>query len=127
MFSAKSAVSTQQSSQRAGNDGSGGIELQVNQQAAKDQDQHGKIRVHQAVEEPFAQGWLNLDQFRIPGMKRYGVAVESLDGAAIQRVEQLAVTRCNEVDEMKLLGFVLRVGLRVEHGILGGIRIAIAQ
>ena len=57
-------------------------------------------------------------------MQGLGGAVEAMDLAAVERVEEGGVVGSDEVDELELEGLFVAVGLGVADGVFGGFDVA---
>ena len=81
---AEEAEENEESAEGAGDDGAGDVELEIDEQAAKDEQQNGDVRVGELAEQALAQGGRDGDDCALPEMQGLGGAIEAMDLAAVE-------------------------------------------
>ena len=87
-FRPKRLTQDEEGSEGAGDDGSGDVEFEVDEEAAEDEEEDGEVGVGELGEEALAEGGLDGEDGCAVEVEDLGVAVEALDGAAVEGVEE---------------------------------------
>ena len=115
-------------SQRAGDDGAGDVEFEVDEQGSADQQHEGEVGVGEAAEKLLAEGGFESDDAGVAQMEGFGVslAVDACDGAAVERGDELSFVGGGQVDEVLGESFVVGEGFGFADGGLGELHVAAA-
>ena len=88
---AEEAEQNEERAERAGDNGTRDVELEIDEKAAKDKEQNGNVGVGQLAEKTLTDGRHRGDDLRSLQVQRKGCPVETMDLAAIERIDQRRV------------------------------------
>ena len=105
---AEGSEEEEEGAERTGDDGAGDVELEIDQQAAEDHEEDGEVGAGEAGEEALAGGGRVGDDGGVGEVEGDGGAVEAMEVAAVELMEEGDFIGGDDIDEMEVEGFGCR-------------------